>query len=38
VTFGGTIPEDAIVEERFLAATGPDGQNVNKEWQFVSRE
>ena len=25
-----TIPEDAIVEERFLAATGPGGQNVNK--------
>ena len=24
------IPEDAIVEERFLAATGPGGQNVNK--------
>jgi ribosome-associated protein len=23
------IPEDAI-EERFLAATGPGGQNVNK--------
>jgi ribosome-associated protein len=25
-----TIPEEAIVEERFLAATGPGGQNVNK--------
>jgi ribosome-associated protein len=25
-----TIPEDAIVEEKFLAATGPGGQNVNK--------
>ena len=24
------IPEDAIVEERFLAASGPGGQNVNK--------
>jgi len=24
------IPEEAIVEERFLAATGPGGQNVNK--------
>ncbi|MGJ3646981.1 alternative ribosome rescue aminoacyl-tRNA hydrolase ArfB [Sphingomonas sp. GlSt437] len=24
------IPEAAIVEERFLAATGPGGQNVNK--------
>lgn len=24
------IPEDAIVEEKFLAATGPGGQNVNK--------
>ncbi|QIG81284.1 alternative ribosome rescue aminoacyl-tRNA hydrolase ArfB [Stakelama tenebrarum] len=24
------IPDDAIVEERFLAATGPGGQNVNK--------
>lgn len=24
------LPEDAIVEERFLAATGPGGQNVNK--------
>ena len=24
------IPENAIVEERFLAATGPGGQNVNK--------
>ncbi len=25
-----TIPEGAIVEEKFLAATGPGGQNVNK--------
>jgi len=25
-----TIPDDAIVEEKFLAATGPGGQNVNK--------
>lgn len=25
-----TIPDDAIVEERFLAASGPGGQNVNK--------
>jgi len=25
-----TLPEEAIVEERFLAATGPGGQNVNK--------
>lgn len=25
-----TIPEEAIVEEKFLAATGPGGQNVNK--------
>ena len=24
------IPEEAIVEERFLAASGPGGQNVNK--------
>jgi len=24
------IPDDAIVEEKFLAATGPGGQNVNK--------
>ena len=24
------IPEDAIVEEKFLAASGPGGQNVNK--------
>lgn len=24
------LPDDAIVEERFLAATGPGGQNVNK--------
>ncbi|WOK35627.1 alternative ribosome rescue aminoacyl-tRNA hydrolase ArfB [Sphingomonas sp. C3-2] len=24
------IPESAIVEEKFLAATGPGGQNVNK--------
>jgi ribosome-associated protein len=24
------IPEEAIVEEKFLAATGPGGQNVNK--------
>jgi ribosome-associated protein len=24
------LPEAAIVEERFLAATGPGGQNVNK--------
>jgi len=24
------IPEDAIVDEKFLAATGPGGQNVNK--------
>jgi ribosome-associated protein len=24
------LPEDAIVEEKFLAATGPGGQNVNK--------
>lgn len=24
------IPESAIIEERFLAATGPGGQNVNK--------
>ena len=24
------IPDGAIVEERFLAATGPGGQNVNK--------
>ncbi|GAA4765859.1 alternative ribosome rescue aminoacyl-tRNA hydrolase ArfB [Stakelama sediminis] len=24
------IPEDAIVEERFIAASGPGGQNVNK--------
>jgi ribosome-associated protein len=24
------IPDEAIVEERFLAATGPGGQNVNK--------
>jgi len=23
-------PDDAIVEEKFLAATGPGGQNVNK--------
>ncbi|MAY20414.1 MAG: aminoacyl-tRNA hydrolase [Erythrobacteraceae bacterium] len=27
---GYTIPDDAIVEERFLAASGPGGQNVNK--------
>ncbi|WP_109808653.1 alternative ribosome rescue aminoacyl-tRNA hydrolase ArfB [Sphingosinithalassobacter portus] len=27
---GFTIPDDAIVEERFLAASGPGGQNVNK--------
>lgn len=24
------FPEDAIVEEKFLASTGPGGQNVNK--------
>lgn len=24
------LPEDAIVEEKFLAASGPGGQNVNK--------
>lgn len=24
------IPEEAIVEEKFLASTGPGGQNVNK--------
>jgi ribosome-associated protein len=24
------IPDDAIVEEKFLAASGPGGQNVNK--------
>lgn len=24
------VPEEAIVEERFLAASGPGGQNVNK--------
>jgi ribosome-associated protein len=24
------IPEDAVIEEKFLAATGPGGQNVNK--------
>ncbi|MCW3836346.1 alternative ribosome rescue aminoacyl-tRNA hydrolase ArfB [Sphingomonas canadensis] len=24
------LPEEAIVEEKFLAATGPGGQNVNK--------
>src|SRR3954466_10154997 len=24
------LPEEAIVEERFLAASGPGGQNVNK--------
>ena len=24
------IPDEAIVEEKFLAATGPGGQNVNK--------
>ncbi|SOB87448.1 ribosome-associated protein [Sphingomonas guangdongensis] len=24
------IPEEAVVEEKFLAATGPGGQNVNK--------
>ncbi|MBN8806964.1 MAG: aminoacyl-tRNA hydrolase [Sphingomonas sp.] len=24
------IPDDAIIEEKFLAATGPGGQNVNK--------
>ena len=24
------VPESAIVEEKFLAATGPGGQNVNK--------
>ena len=24
------VPEDAIVEEKFLAASGPGGQNVNK--------
>ncbi|RJF90470.1 alternative ribosome rescue aminoacyl-tRNA hydrolase ArfB [Sphingomonas cavernae] len=24
------VPDDAIVEEKFLAATGPGGQNVNK--------
>ena len=26
----GPFPEHAVVEERFLAATGPGGQNVNK--------
>lgn len=25
-----TVPEEAIVEEKFLAASGPGGQNVNK--------
>ncbi|WNO54839.1 alternative ribosome rescue aminoacyl-tRNA hydrolase ArfB [Stakelama saccharophila] len=25
-----TIPDDAIVDERFIAASGPGGQNVNK--------
>ena len=24
------IPEEAVIEEKFLAATGPGGQNVNK--------
>ena len=24
------LPEEAIVEEKFLAASGPGGQNVNK--------
>lgn len=29
-TPGFPFPEEAIVEEKFLAATGPGGQNVNK--------